>query len=204
MQRLRLHHPRYWQKQMSLKLINAAVACGAKILILPECGHAYGALRWMGANMYGKPLPFEVVHISEFLAENISNGRIKVKPLKKSVTFHDPCQVSRRGGVPQAPRDVLQALGVELRESPGGHGDMNWCCGGGGGVVTIHRADEHRYRVFQMKMRQIEATGAELPITSCSNCRQTFDDGQAHFKWDKSMHSLLETVAEQLDDSAKH
>ncbi|HWS11600.1 MAG TPA: (Fe-S)-binding protein [Rhodocyclaceae bacterium] len=193
-----------WQRQMSLKLINAAVACGAKTLILPECGHAYGALRWMGANMYGKPLPFDVVHISEFLAENISNGRIKVKPLKKSVTFHDPCQVSRRGGVPQAPRDVLQALGVDLRESPGGHGDMNWCCGGGGGVVTIHRADEHRYRVFQMKMRQIEATGAELPITSCSNCRQTFDDGQAHFKWDKSMHSLLETVAEQLDDSAKH
>jgi Fe-S oxidoreductase len=65
-------------------------------------------------------------------------------------------------------------------------------------VITIHRADETRYRVFQMKMRQIEATGAEIPVTSCSNCRQTFDDGEAHFKWDKSMHSLLEMVADQL------
>ena len=59
------------QTEASMKLIDAAVACGAKTLILPECGHAYGALRWMGANIYGKPLPFEVLHISEFLAENV-------------------------------------------------------------------------------------------------------------------------------------
>ena len=52
-----------------MKLIDAAVACGAKTVVLPECGHAYTALRWMGANMYGKPLPFRVLHISEFLAE---------------------------------------------------------------------------------------------------------------------------------------
>ena len=44
-------------------------------------------------------------------------------------------------------------------------------------------------------MEQIDETGAELPVTSCANCRQTFDDGQAHFKWDKEMHSLLLQVA---------
>ncbi|MGA0033950.1 MAG: (Fe-S)-binding protein [Burkholderiales bacterium] len=58
-----------WQKDMSMKMINAAIGAGAKTLILPECGHAYGALRWQGANVYGKPLPFEVLHISEFLAQ---------------------------------------------------------------------------------------------------------------------------------------
>jgi len=31
-----------------------------------------------------------------------------------------------------------------------------------------------------------------------SNRRQTFDDGQARFKRDKSMQSLLELVAENL------
>lgn len=186
-----------WQKDMSLKLINAAVACGAKVLVLPECGHAYGALRWMGANMYGKPLPFRVMHIAEFLAEAVKEGHLKLKKVGKSVTFHDPCQIVRRGGVIEAPRVVLEALGVELREMFPAKGTA-WCCGGGGGVVTIHRADELRYKTFQLKMKQIEETGAELPVTTCANCRQTFDDGQAHFKWDKTMNSLLEMVAENL------
>lgn len=191
-----------WQKDMSMKLINAAIACGAKVLVLPECGHAYGALRWQGANMYGKPLPFQVRHISEFLGENIKNGKIRVRKLDKSVTFHDPCQVSRRGGAVEAPRDVLAGLGVDLREMKAAKG-FNWCCGGGGGVVTIHRADNLRYRTFQIKMKQVEDTDAELLVTSCSNCRQTFDDGQAHFRWNKTMNSLLELVADNLSEEEK-
>lgn len=190
-----------WQKDMSMKIINAALACGARLVILPECGHAYGALRWQGANLYGRPLPFQFQHISEFLAENVGNGRLKLKPQTKSVTFHDPCQISRRGGAVHAPRAVLAALGADLREMQD-TGSFNWCCGGGGGVVTIHRADALRYKVFEIKMRQANDTGAEMLVTSCSNCRQTFDDGQAHFKWDKTAHSLLELVAENLADRA--
>jgi Fe-S oxidoreductase len=188
-----------WQRRSSMKLIDAAIACKAKVMILPECGHAYTALRWQGANMLGKPLPFRVQHISEFLAENVANGRIKVKPAGKRVTFHDPCQVSRRGGATAAPRLVLEALGADRRETEDA-GDLNFCCGGGGGVVTIHRADELRYKAFEIKMRQIDASGAEVPVTSCSNCRQSFDDGQARYKWDKKMASLLELVADHLAD----
>jgi Fe-S oxidoreductase len=188
-----------WQKHMTMKLIDAAIACGAKLIVLPECGHAYGALRWQGATMYGKPLPFKVQHISEFLAEVISSGRLKVKKVDGTVTFHDPCQVSRRGGATEAPRVVLDALGVELIEmTPGG--DFNWCCGGGGGVVTIHRADELRYKVFELKMKQVDETGAETLLSTCSNCRQSFNDAQQHFGWDKNMESLLELVADNIDE----
>ncbi len=190
-----------WQKEMSLRVIRAAVACGAKTLVLPECGHAYGAMRWQGANMYGAPLPFEVLHITELLSGYVAQGRIRLKPMQGSVTFHDPCQVSRRGGATQAPRDVLAALGTELREMPQA-GDSNWCCGGGGGVVTLHRADEHRRRAFTIKMKQVEVAGADRLVTSCSNCRLTFDDNQAHYKWDRKVESLLEMVAEQLDAAA--
>jgi Fe-S oxidoreductase len=186
-----------WQRDMSLRVIRAAVAAKAKTLVLPECGHAYGAMRWQGANMYGKPLPFRVLHISEFLAEAVRAGRLKLKPLGGSITYHDPCQVSRRGGATAAAREVLTSLGADLKEMPPS-GDANWCCGGGGGVVTLHRADEHRHRAFEIKMKQVEATGAERLATSCSNCRLTFDDGQAHFKWDHKMESLLELVAGQL------
>jgi len=186
-----------WQKDMSMKLINAALACGAMLLVLPECGHAYSALRWQGANMYGKALPFRILHMSEFLGEMARSGKLRLKPLKKSATFHDPCQVSRRGGAMQGPRDTLAALGMELREMSSDPG-MNWCCGGGGGVVTLSRATEMRHKVFQIKMKQVDATGAEVLVSSCANCRLSFDDGQAHYKWDKKVHSLLEMVADQL------
>ena len=186
-----------WQKEMTKKIVDAAKKVGAKLVILPECGHAYGALRWQGANMMGEPLPFQVRHISEFLAEQVNNGKLRLNKVDKSVTFHDPCQVSRRGGATQAPRDVLRALGVELREMDNA-GDYNWCCAGGGGVITIHRADKIRYKAFQIKMAQVEDTGAEMLLTSCSNCRQSFDDSQEHFHWDKTMHSLLELVADNI------
>jgi Fe-S oxidoreductase len=189
---------RDWQRDMSERVIGAAIACGARTVVLPECGHAYGALRWEGANVHGAPLPFEVLHISEYLAELIDSGRLRLEPLGKSLTFHDPCQVSRRGGAVAAPRKVLAALGVELREL-GDHADAAWCCGGGGGVLAIQRADELRRGAFRIKMAEIDATGAELVATSCANCRQSFDDGKVQFKWDKSVHSLLEMVAGQLE-----
>jgi Fe-S oxidoreductase len=188
-----------WQRRTTMKLVDAAIACGAKTMILPECGHAYTAMRWQGANWLGRPLPFRVLHISEFLAENVVSGRIRLRHLDGSVAFHDPCQVSRRGGAVEAPRVVLRALGVDLRETEDS-GALNFCCGGGGGVVANRRADALRYQAFAIKMRQIDATGADMAVTSCANCRQTFDDGQAHYGWDKQMRSLLELVADHLDD----
>jgi Fe-S oxidoreductase len=184
------------QRHMALTLIEGAIATGAKTLMLPECGHCYGVLRWEGANILGRPLPFSVLHISEFLAQQVESGKLKLKPMGKSAAFHDPCQLSRRGGAMAAPRKVLAALGLAVKEtSPPA---TNWCCGGGGGVVAIKRANSLRHKVFRLKMQQIEDSGAELPVTSCSSCRRTFDDGQAHYNWDKTMLSLVELVADHL------
>ena len=69
-------------------------------------------------------------------------------------------------------------------------------------VVTIHRADDLRYKVFKLKREQVEATEADTLVSSCSNCRQNFDDCQAHYDWDYKMDSLLELVADNLVEEA--
>ena len=47
-------------------------------------------------------------------------------------------------------------------------------------------------------MEQVDATGANTVLSTCSNCRQTFADAKDHFHWDKELGSLLELVAENL------
>jgi Fe-S oxidoreductase len=194
---------REWQRDISLRLINQAIACGAKTLLIPECGHAYAVLRWEAADLYGKPLPFKVLAVTEFLAAELHAGRLKLQATDLgSATFQDPCQMVRKGGVNEAPRLLMKAMGVELHEMQA-HGAFSFCCGGGGGVVDIERAAPLRYRTVETKLREIDATGAKTLLTSCSDCRRTFDDAQAYFAPERPLAerapaSLLELVAQNL------
>ncbi len=188
-----------WQGDISRRLIEQAIACGARTLIIPECGHAYTALRWEAADLYGGPLPFEVLAASEFLAAELAAGRLKLRRAAgATVTFQDPCQLARRGGVEAAPRLLMRAMGIDLREMKN-HGAFGFCCGGGGGVINIASAKPLHYRTMETKMHEIEAAGGEVLLTSCSDCRYTFDDAQAHFPGAKAPASLLELVAQHLD-----
>ena len=161
-----------WQREISLKLIEQAIACKAKTLLIPECGHAYTALRWEAADLYGKPLPFKVLHVTEFLADELHAGRLKLaQAAAGKTTFHDPCQLVRKGGVNKAPRMLMKAMGIELSEMKN-HGGFSYCCGGGGGVLDIERAAPLRYRHMENKLREIDDTGAGTFVTSCSDCRR--------------------------------
>ena len=178
------------------KLVTAAEEIGAKLLVIPECGHAYGVLRWSGANLIGRPLPFQVLHITEYLAQLKQEGRIRFRPIEKSITYHDPCQISRRGGATAAARYLLEDA-TDFREmSP--TGNFNWCCGGGGGVQAMSRAADLRHKVFQIKMKQVEDTGAEMLLSACANCRLTMDESISYWNWDRELESLVELLAEHL------
>jgi len=185
------------QEKLTRALVDTAVKIGASTVLLPECGHAYGAARWEAAQWYGQALPVRIIHMTEFLDELITAGRIRVKKIGETATFHDPCQIVRRGGLEAAARRVLAALGFELIELQD-HGVLGFCCGGGGGVVSNQRAAPLRHKVFELKRQQVEATGAKRFVTSCGQCRITLEMGAKHAKWDRPTESLLELVADNL------
>jgi Fe-S oxidoreductase len=55
-----------------------------------------------------------------------------------------------------------------------------------------------RDKAFEIKRKQVEATGADIVYTSCSGCRQTLDHGGKAAGWSKTVGSLLELVADNL------
>jgi Fe-S oxidoreductase len=88
------------QGELTCRLIDKAREIGASTILLPESGHAWGALRWEAARWYGSPIDdIRIMHTLELLAERIQMGDIRPHPVGETATFHDPCQQVRRGGL---------------------------------------------------------------------------------------------------------
>jgi Fe-S oxidoreductase len=189
-------------EELDLKRIaSEAEARGAKFVILPQCGHSYPRLRFEGANILGRALPFEVLSITEYVGREIQAGRLKLRPMpgQPKVTYHDPCKIGRHGGVFAEPRAAISALGLELREMES-HERTNYCCGGGGGQFLIAKAQPLRQRAFEIKMREVDDTGAGAVITACNSCRYNYLAGAADANWQTGVQSLVEMVGAQLAD----
>jgi Fe-S oxidoreductase len=182
------------------RIVDGAEKLKVKTVISPECGHAYTALRWEGPNLIGRPYPFEVLHILEVLDGFRAQGLLKTKGFEEArLTFHDPCQLVRRGGVVEQPRNLLKMVAsdfVEMKDA----GRMNWCCGGGGGVSAIEEAEPLRLEAFKIKKKQLEDTGTKTLVTACANCRIVIEEGLEHYQMHIPVVGLTETLAEHLDE----
>jgi len=189
-------------RELVARIVQAAEDLKVKCVISPECGHAYTALRWEGPNLMGRSFGFEVKHILEVLDDLRIGGRLKLKGgIDKPLTYHDPCQISRRGGVYEQPRALLKLLAPNFRET-NDTGTMNWCCGGGGGVGANERAEPLRTVAFKRKKAQIEELGVDTMVTACANCRVIIEEALEHYHMDVEMLGLAELVADHLDEDA--
>lgn len=180
------------------RIVDVAEKLRVKTVISPECGHAYMAIRWDGPNLVGKPFNFKVRHILEVMDDLRKQDRLKIATKEtQKLTYHDPCQISRRGGVIDEPRRLIDMISDNFVEMPDG-GKMNWCCGAGGGVSANERADEIRLKVFDRKKAQLDEVKPDAIISACSNCRIHLEDGLEEHNMDIPLLSLTETLAEHL------
>lgn len=164
-----------------------AIALNAEKVLVTECGHAYRSLVFEGPYLAGyadgKP-PVEIVHSVELFYEYLRDGRIKIDPakrLKEPVTYQDPCNVSRNGGLSEIGRKIIEYLADDFRDmSPSG--EYNHCCGGGGGIIPSGlKFKKGRMESGRVKAEQIRETGAKIVITPCHNCfDQILDLGEEY------------------------
>lgn len=111
---------------------------------------------------------YEVLHHSTFMAELVTAGQLNLGQHKGgSITYHDPCYLGRYNGEYQAPRDVLKALGIEVKEMQRS-GFRSRCCGGGGGAPITDIPGKQR--IPDMRMDDIRETQAELVAVGCPQC----------------------------------
>ena len=143
--------------------------------ILTCCPHDYNTFK----NEYPDlGLECEVIHHSQFLASLAPSlapspnwGRDGVG----AVTFHDPCYLGRANGEYEAPRKVLSALGLELREMKRSK-SFALCCGAGGGQM-FKEAEPGKKEVFIERMEDVIASGASVVSTACPFCMVMMTDG---------------------------
>jgi Fe-S oxidoreductase len=179
--------------------IEAVEELGCQMLVAAECGHGFRAIRWEAENWLGRQARFKVVSAVEFMAGLIQKGLLHFDRhiIKERVTYHDPCDQCRSGGIINEPRYILHHVVNDFVEMQP-HGIENFCCGGGGGALTMTEFAEHRLEAGRIKAEQIRATGARIVATSCHNCLDQLSELSRHYKLEVKAVNLCELMADAL------
>lgn len=173
---------------------------GAKILLTTECGHGFKILRRDAEGWLGEKLDFEVLSIVELAHRYWKEGRIELpkQAIDKKITYHDPCNVGRKVGVFDGPREMLRHIATEFVEMwPNRKHAV--CCGGGGSVSQNSDMGAKRLEHAIYKRDQILRSGAETVATSCQNCLTQLGDLQARYEMPVEIKSVIELVVEAME-----
>ena len=177
------------------RIINEAKRLKVKEVCICECGTAYRVMKQLSGKQ-----PFRVSSITEAHARYIREGRIKLDKtkVKEPVTYHDPCQIARNGGVIDEPRYILSHLTDDFRDmTPDVR--YNWCCGGGGGLVALGEDNlDFRMKSSKVKVDQVKKTGATILATACENCHSQLSDLNKHYNMGVDVRFLSSLIADAL------
>jgi len=178
--------------------VRKARAAGVKKVVFtcPSCYYAWAHLYPEFVDVSG----IQLLHASEFLAELLASDELSLGPVKEVVTYHDPCDLGRKSGVYDAPREVLARIpGLEFREMSASR-ENALCCGGGGDVeVADHNVTTG---VAGRRVAQAQATGAKYVLSACQQCKRTLQEGARQNKIRVRAMDLTELVWQSMQNAA--
>ncbi len=162
--------------------------------IVTTCPHCFNTLN---KDYRDLGLDVEVRHYTDYLAELLEQGKLKLTPQPFECTYHDSCYLGRYNDIYQAPRTLLAAAGAKLTEMEK-HGAESFCCSAGGGRIL---ADENiGSRISEKRAQMAADTGAPTLISNCPFCLTMFEDGIKGAGLDEQLQpkDLAEILVERL------
>ena len=168
----------FYSDRLLAKIVRMEVAelkrLNAKKILIGECGHASrSAKAFIPAFCGGEEAP-EVINCMEYTHQAWKEGKLKLRPnvITEKVTYHDPCNIARSGWITEQPRELLKHICTDYVEMTPNR-EHNYCCGGGGGTVSIDELRKFRTGTGGLrKAEQIRATGASILVSPCANCKK--------------------------------
>ncbi len=167
----------FYSDQVLEKLVNnieaEAQRLGCTKILVGECGHASRSAKFF-LNNFSKICHMPVVNIMEYTYDAMKAGKLTFDKtiVTQKVTYHDPCNIARPGWILEQPREIIKEFIPDFVEMTPNRRD-NYCCGGGGGTVSIDEIRPWRTTIGgRKKAEQIDKTGAEIVIAPCANCKK--------------------------------
>jgi len=164
-------HDSYWTGELdkfktlaesNLEMIKNS---GANKVIF-SCAEGYSTFKSVYTQFFGK-LKFDVLHISQFIAEKLDSEEVTFNEINEKVTFHDPCRLGRFEKESEAPRKVLSAIpGLEILEMERNR-ENALCCGSS----TWMNCTQVNKRIQVDRLKEAEKTSASTLVTACPKCK---------------------------------
>lgn len=172
--------------------------------IVTACPHCFNTLKNEYPALGGN---YKVMHHTELIQTLIEEGKIKLKENGSykgtKITFHDSCYLGRSNNVYEAPRKVLEALEIELKEMK--RCKSNGLCCGAGGAQMFKEEEKGATRINQERAKDIMEMNTPFVAVACPFCNTMLQDGiQNNNAESKSeILDIAELVAQslQLDSS---
>ncbi len=186
-------------EKMALMVVEPAEKLGVETLVLSECGHGYHVLKYLLEDIIGRKPEFEVLSMPELIVRYAQKGVLKfdpgVHPYK--IAYHDPCNIARKSGGYDAPRELLSMVCDGVVELIPNRED-GICCGGGGGILQDSHSTPKRMITGKPKADQIKATGLQNLATACLSCHRQLGELSKHFKLGVTVDTVASLASEAL------
>lgn len=162
--------------------------------IITICPHCFNILKNEYPDLGAE---IEVINYLEFLQDMIKSGKLKLDKTKfdgTKITYHDPCYLGRANDIYDAPRFLINSLGLQVSEMQRNK-SFALCCGAGGAQM-FKDAEKGDKEIFIERTEEALETNTEIISTACPFCMTMITDGLKYKNKEEEIKNL--DIAEMI------